>query len=104
MLTTTVEPHSEIDQECLMATVEPRGLAGFPKARETRLFIRLTGEKSATLGGNSTNAGGMRAVKYGVTRITRHGSRKLFNGEVTSLEVSLQELVGLRPDASHDRL
>ena len=27
------------------------------------------GEKSATIGGNiSTNAGGMRAVKYGVTR------------------------------------
>ena len=30
---------------------------------------RIPGEKSATIGGNiNTNAGGMRAVKYGVTR------------------------------------
>jgi len=56
-LTLTVEPGvllMEISQY-----VEPRGLFYPPDP----------GEKSATIGGNiSTNAGGMRAVKYGVTR------------------------------------
>lgn len=45
------------------------------------------GEKSATIGGNiSTNAGGMRAVKYGVTRdAVRALTAVLPNGEVIEL-------------------
>jgi len=45
------------------------------------------GEKSATIGGNiSTNAGGMRAVKYGVTRdAVRALTAVLPNGEVVEL-------------------
>ena len=56
-LTVTVEPGVLLME--LAATVEQRGLFYPPDP----------GEKSATIGGNiSTNAGGMRAVKYGVTR------------------------------------
>ncbi len=62
----------ELDTDNLTITVEPGVLlmelaeyvenAGF-------LYPPDPGEKSATIGGNiSTNAGGMRAVKYGVTR------------------------------------
>ncbi|MGI6149118.1 MAG: FAD-binding protein [Firmicutes bacterium] len=62
----------EIDQENLMAVVEPGVLLmDFQKAVEdVGLFYPPDpGEKTATIGGNvSTNAGGMRAVKYGVTR------------------------------------
>ena len=45
------------------------------------------GEKSATIGGNiSTNAGGMRAVKYGVTRdAVRSITAVLPNGEILNL-------------------
>jgi glycolate oxidase len=45
------------------------------------------GEKSATIGGNiSTNAGGMRAVKYGVTRDYVRGLEVVLpNGEVVEL-------------------
>ena len=56
-LTLTVEPGVLIME--IYAYVEPHGLFYPPDP----------GEKSATIGGNiSTNAGGMRAVKYGVTR------------------------------------
>ena len=62
----------EVDTRNMTATVEPGVLLmEFPKALEgTGLFYPPDpGEKSATIGGNiSTNAGGMRAVKYGVTR------------------------------------
>ncbi|HHT73044.1 MAG TPA: FAD-binding protein [Firmicutes bacterium] len=62
----------EIDEENLMAVVEPGVLLmDFQKAVEgVGLFYPPDpGEKTATIGGNvSTNAGGMRAVKYGVTR------------------------------------
>lgn len=52
-----VEPGVQLDQ--LDAELAPRGLA----------YAVYPGEYSASLGGNiSTNAGGMRAVKYGVTR------------------------------------
>ena len=53
--------------------VTPRGsgtgLVGSSVAIEHDIFyLPDPGEKSATIGGNiSTNAGGMRAVKYGVT-------------------------------------
>ena len=54
-------------------------LMEFPKALEgTGLFYPPDpGEKTATMGGNAmTNAGGMRAVRYGVTRelCAGHGS------------------------------
>jgi glycolate oxidase len=52
-----VEPGVQLDQ--LDAELAPRGL----------VYPVFPGENSASLGGNvNTNAGGMRAVKYGVTR------------------------------------
>ncbi len=62
----------EIDEENLVATVEPGvTLAELYAAVERHgLYYPLyPGESSASIGGNvATNAGGMRAVKYGVTR------------------------------------
>ena len=62
----------EIDEDNFVATVEPGViLADFYQAVEKYgLYYPLyPGEISATIGGNvATNAGGMRAVKYGVTR------------------------------------
>lgn len=62
----------EVDTSNMTATVEPGVLLmEFPKALEgTGLFYPPDpGEKTATMGGNAmTNAGGMRAVRYGVTR------------------------------------
>ena len=62
----------EVDTKNMTATVEPGVLLmEFPKALEgTGLFYPPDpGEKTATMGGNAmTNAGGMRAVRYGVTR------------------------------------
>ena len=62
----------EVDTANMTATVEPGVLLmEFPKALEgTGLFYPPDpGEKTATMGGNAmTNAGGMRAVRYGVTR------------------------------------
>ena len=62
----------EVDAKNMTATVEPGVLLmEFPKALEgTGLFYPPDpGEKTATMGGNAmTNAGGMRAVRYGVTR------------------------------------
>lgn len=62
----------ELDDKNFTITVEPgvllMDLAAY--VEENDLFYPPDpGEKSATIGGNiSTNAGGMRAVKYGVTR------------------------------------
>lgn len=62
----------EIDEDNFVATVEPAvTLSDLYQAVEERgLYYPLyPGEKTATIGGNvATNAGGMRAVKYGVTR------------------------------------
>ena len=62
----------EIDRENLTMTVEPGVLLMEipPAIQDMGLFYPPDpGEKSASIGGNiSTNAGGMRAVKYGVTR------------------------------------
>lgn len=62
----------EIDEDNLMARVEPGVLLmDLAKAVEEKglFYPPDPGEKSATIGGNvMTNAGGMRAVKYGVTR------------------------------------
>lgn len=62
----------ELDSENLILTVEPGVLImDIHKYVENVNFFYPPdpGEKSATIGGNiSTNAGGMRAVKYGVTK------------------------------------
>ncbi|MBR0100769.1 MAG: FAD-binding oxidoreductase [Treponema sp.] len=62
----------EIDKENFTATVEPGViLEDFQKYVESMglFYPPDPGEKRASIGGNiSTNAGGMRAVKYGVTR------------------------------------
>ena len=62
----------ELDEENLTVTVEPgvllMDLAKFAEENDL-MYPPDPGEKTATIGGNiSTNAGGMRAVKYGVTR------------------------------------
>ena len=62
----------EIDEGTFTAVVEPGAvLQDFQKLVESKglFYPPDPGEKLATIGGNiSTNAGGMRAVKYGVTR------------------------------------
>lgn len=62
----------EIDEETFTATVEPGViLEDFQVVVEEKglFYPPDPGEKRASIGGNiSTNAGGMRAVKYGVTR------------------------------------
>ncbi len=73
MLDTTLMNHFlELDEKNLTLTVEPgvllMELAAYVEERGF-FYPPDPGEKSATIGGNiSTNAGGMRAVKYGVTR------------------------------------
>ena len=62
----------ELDENNLTVTVQPgvllMELAAFAEKHKF-LYPPDPGEKTATIGGNiSTNAGGMRAVKYGVTR------------------------------------
>ena len=80
----------EVDVKNMTATVEPGVLLmEFPKALEgTGLFYPPDpGEKTATMGGNvMTNAGGMRAVRYGVTRDYVLGMEVvLAGGEVLTL-------------------
>ena len=62
----------ELDENNLTVTVEPGVLLMDLQAyveEHDFLYPPDPGEKTATIGGNiSTNAGGMRAVKYGVTR------------------------------------
>lgn len=62
----------ELDEENLTLTVEPgvllMDIIKFVQKHDL-FYPPDPGEKSATIGGNiNTNAGGMRAVKYGVTR------------------------------------
>ena len=77
----------ELDEENLTLTVEPGVLLmEISKFVEEHDFFYPPdpGEKSATIGGNiNTNAGGMRAVKYGVTRDYVRGLEVvLANGEI----------------------
>ena len=62
----------EIDKENFVVTVEPGVILQdlFQAVEEQGLYYPLfPGEKMAAIGGNvATNAGGMKAVKYGVTR------------------------------------
>ncbi len=62
----------ELDEDNLTVTIQPgvllMELAAFCESHQF-MYPPDPGEKSATVGGNiSTNAGGMRAVKYGTTR------------------------------------
>jgi len=77
----------EIDADNFVATVEPGVTLAelFQAVEERGLYYPLyPGEKTATLGGNvATNAGGMRAVKYGVTRHFVLGLEAVLpNGEI----------------------
>lgn len=88
--TTKMNKIIELDSDNLTVTVQPgvllMELAAFVEENDF-LYPPDPGEKSATIGGNiSTNAGGMRAVKYGVTRdYVRALTVVLPDGEVLKL-------------------
>ena len=78
----------ELDEVNMTLTLEPGVLLmEVAKFAEDHGFLYPPdpGEKTATIGGNiSTNAGGMRAVKYGVTRDYVRGLQVVLpNGEIT---------------------
>lgn len=80
----------ELDEENLTLTLEPGVLLMeiSKYVEENDLFYPPDpGEKSATIGGNiNTNAGGMRAVKYGVTRDYVRGLEVvLANGDIINI-------------------
>lgn len=85
--TTRMNKILSLDANNLTVTVQPgvllMELAAFAELNDF-LYPPDPGEKSATIGGNiSTNAGGMRAVKYGVTRdYVRSLTVVLPNGEI----------------------
>ena len=88
--TTRMNKILELDKSNLTVTVQPgvllMELAAFAEENDL-LYPPDPGEKSATIGGNiSTNAGGMRAVKYGVTRdYVRSLTVVMPNGEILTL-------------------
>ena len=88
--TTQMNKILELDENNLTVTVQPgvllMELAAFVEENDF-LYPPDPGEKSATIGGNiSTNAGGMRAVKYGVTRdYVRELTVVMPNGEILVL-------------------
>lgn len=88
--TTRMNKILELDADTLTVTVQPgvllMELAAFCEENDF-LYPPDPGEKSATIGGNiSTNAGGMRAVKYGVTRDYVRGLTVVMpNGEIMKL-------------------
>ena len=80
----------ELDEDNLTLTVEPGVMLMevTKMVEEHDLFYPPDpGEKTATIGGNiSTNAGGMRAVKYGVTRDFIRGLEVVLpNGEIMEM-------------------
>ena len=85
--TTKMNKILNLDANNLTVTVQPgvllMELSAFAEENDF-LYPPDPGEKSATIGGNiSTNAGGMRAVKYGVTRdYVRSLTVVLPNGEI----------------------
>ena len=85
--TTKMNKILALDENNLTVTVQPgvllMELSAFAEKNDF-LYPPDPGEKSATIGGNiSTNAGGMRAVKYGVTRdYVRSLTVVLPNGEI----------------------
>ena len=88
--TTRMNKILALDPNNLTVTVQPgvllMELAAYAEEHDF-LYPPDPGEKSATIGGNiSTNAGGMRAVKYGVTRdYVRALTVVLPNGEILKL-------------------
>ena len=88
--TTKMNKILSMDPNNLTVTVQPgvllMELSAFAEENDF-LYPPDPGEKSATIGGNiSTNAGGMRAVKYGVTRdYVRALTVVLPNGEILKL-------------------
>lgn len=88
--TTKMNKIIELDSDNLTVTVQPgvllMELAEFVEQNDF-LYPPDPGEKSATIGGNiSTNAGGMRAVKYGVTRdYVKELTVVMPNGEILKL-------------------
>ena len=105
--TTRMNKILELDRDTLTVTVQTgvllMELAAFAEENNF-LYPPDPGEKSATIGGNiSTNAGGMRAVKYGVTRdyvraltvVTPKGDIMKLGGKVAknSSGYSLKDLV-----------
>ncbi len=80
----------EIDEDNLMAVVEP-GVLIMDLHQETEkrglLYPPDPGQESGTIGGNiSTNAGGVRGMKYGVTRDFVYGLEAVLpNGEAIRL-------------------
>lgn len=88
--TTKMNKILSLDKDTLTVTVQPgvllMELAAFAEENDF-LYPPDPGEKSATIGGNiSTNAGGMRAVKYGVTRdYVRALTVVMPNGEILKL-------------------
>ena len=88
--TTKMNKILSLDKSTLTVTVQPgvllMELAAFAEENDF-LYPPDPGEKSATIGGNiSTNAGGMRAVKYGVTRdYVRSLTVVMPNGEILTL-------------------
>ena len=80
----------EIDEDNLMATVEPCVLISEVHEATEKLGLYYPpdpGQESGSIGGNiSTNAGGMRAMKYGVTRDFVNGLEVVLpTGEVIEL-------------------
>ena len=105
--TTKMNKILELDRDNFTVTVQPgvllMELAAFAEENDF-LYPPDPGEKSATIGGNiSTNAGGMRAVKYGVTRdyvrsltvVLPNGKIETFGGKVAknSSGYSLKDLI-----------
>ena len=88
--TTKMNKILKLDRDNSTITVQPgvllMELAAFAEENDY-LYPPDPGEKSATIGGNiSTNAGGMRAVKYGVTRdYVRALTVVMPNGEILTL-------------------
>ncbi|MBE6635915.1 MAG: FAD-binding oxidoreductase [Ruminococcaceae bacterium] len=88
--TTKMNKILSLDKNNLSVTVQPgvllMELAAFAEENDF-LYPPDPGEKSATIGGNiSTNAGGMRAVKYGVTRdYVRALTVVMPNGDILNL-------------------
>jgi glycolate oxidase len=97
----------ELDENNFTVTVEPgvllMDLAAYVEENDF-FYPPDPGEKSATIGGNiSTNAGGMRAVKYGVTRdyvrslkvVMPNGDIEVFGSNVVknSSGYSLKDLI-----------
>lgn len=84
----------ELDRENLSLIVEPGVLImeikSFVEAQGL-FYAPMPGEMSASIGGNiSTNAGGMKAVKYGVTREWIEGIEVVLpNGEILDLGGSI---------------